>query len=381
MMRSVILTMILISSFFSLGVKADLVPTLKKVNQKFTYQDDMDFKHMLKAINRQEIYFQTKDLNEKVVFGSRKLTRRHLQKSLLKFKEFVSQAIECYGLYPKAVCETGFSSKMNKHFEVYKPMPLKWEKGFKEKKTFFTAYYSPDFEASYTKTEEFKNPIYAKPKSSKLQKLTSDQINFQGKLKGHELIYVKKSLYDIWLLHVEGGGRAKVKNADGGYDYHYLSYDGANGKSFNMLYKYMIAQGMLKKGEATIAKQREYFINHPQDQRAILKTCPSFIFFKITHDEPLGVHNMPLTENRSLATDYRRLKEYGIINYIRTTKPVIIGDEINQVPYTRFFLNQDTGGAIKGNARSDLYFGYGDKAELAANFVYGLGEQYFLILK
>jgi membrane-bound lytic murein transglycosylase A len=373
--------MILISSFFSLGVKADLVPKLSKVNQTFNYEDDMSFEHMLKAIRRQEKYFQTRSLSEKIKFGSRNLTRKHLQKSLLSFKKYVIEALNCFQLYPKNTCTSEFSRKMNLDFEVYKPVPLSWEKGYKEGKTFYTAYYSPDFDASFTKTAIFKNPIYAKPKSPKLQKLTSDAINYQNKLKGHELIYVKKSLYDIWLLHVEGGGRARVKQADGSYKYRYLSYDGANGKSFAMLYEYMIKQGMLKKGEATIAKQREYFVNHPKDQRAILKTCPSFIFFKITEDEPLGVHNIPLTENRSLATDYRRLKEYGIINFVRATKPVIVNDQVSQKPYSRFFLNQDTGGAIKGNARSDLYFGYGDKAELAANFVYGLGEQYFLILK
>jgi membrane-bound lytic murein transglycosylase A len=373
--------MILISSFFSLGVKADLVPNLKKVNQTFNYIDDMNFEHMLKAIVRQEKYFQSRSLSQKIKFGSRMITRNHLKKSILTFKKYVTQALNCFQLYPEKICYTEFSNKMNKNFEVYKPMPLTWEKGYKEKKTFFTAYYSPDFEASFTKTKEFKNPIYMKPTSVKLQKVSSDEVNFQNKLKGYELIYVKKSLYDIWLLHVEGGGRARVKQADGTFKYHYLSYDGANGQSFKMLYKYMIAQSMLKKGEATIAKQREYFVNNPKDQRAILKTCPSFIFFKITKDEPLGVHNMSLTENRSLATDYRRLKEYGIINFVRATKPVIVNDQVNQTPYSRFFLNQDTGGAIKGNARSDLYFGYGDKAELAANYVYGLGEQYFLILK
>ena len=148
-----------------------------------------------------------------------------------------------------------------------------------------------------------------------------------------------------------------------------------------MLYKYMFKKGMLKKGKSTIAIQRKYFVTHPQDQRAILNSCQSYIYFKITESEPLGVHDIPLTEQRSLASDYRRIKEYGIIHFIQGKKPVIENGNVTKVDFSRFFINQDTGGAIKGNARSDLYFGYGDKAELAANHVYGLGKQYYIILK
>ncbi len=381
-MRSVAL-MILLSLLNGFSAHADTMPAVKKYNQSIQFQDDLNFKDMLKAIKRQEVYFRARDLGAKIKFGKRQITRAHLSKSLNVFKGQVIKAMKCLELYPENVCYKEFSTFMNSKFEFYKPVPLKWEKGFQTKETFFTAYYSPDFEASFTKTRRFKNPIYAKPKSTKLQKLSSDDINYKGMLKGKglEILYVDKSLYDIWLLHVEGGGRAKVKQKDGSYKVYYLSYDGANGQSFKMLYEYMLAQGMLKKGEATIAKQREYFVNHPEVQRDILKTCPSFIFFKITKDEPLGVHNMPLTENRSLATDYRRIKEYGIINYIRTKKPVITNGQVSKVDYSRFYINQDTGGAIKGNARCDLYFGYGDEAELAANHVYGLGEQIFIILK
>lgn len=381
-MRNVVLAFLLCINVL-LTAQAGLVPPLKKVKNTIRFEDDLAFEHMLKAIVRQERYFEKRSLTEKISFGDRKITRRDLKKSLVEFKIHVINALNCFQLYTEKLCLDEFNKKMNQKFDIYKPIPAKWEKGYKEKKTFFTAYYSPDFEGSVKKTKIFKNPVYAKPTSRKLQSLSSDKINFGGAYKnlGLELFYVKESKYDLWLLHVEGGGRVKVRQVDGTNKYYYLSYDGANKKSFNMLYKFMIAQGMLKKGEATIAKQRNYFVNHPEDQRAILKSCPSFIFFKVTTDEPLGVHDMPLTSHRSLATDYRRLQEYGIINYIKAKRPIVSNRSVTQIPYSRFYLNQDTGGAIKGNARSDLYFGYGSKAELAANHVYSVGEQYFLILK
>jgi len=247
----------------------------------------------------------------------------------------------------------------------------------------FTAYYSPDLEGSRTKTAEYVNPIYAKPLEEDLWRSTSDQINYENVLAGKnlEIFYVKESLYDVWLLHVEGGGRVKVKQEDSTYKHYYLSYDGTNKKAFNMLYKYMLEAGMLSKNEiGSIKKQRAYFNSHPEHQREILNSCESYVYFKETKTEPLGVHNIPLTENRSMATDYRRLTEYGIINFITATNPQV-GKENAAPTFSRFFINQDTGGAIKGNARCDLYFGFGPEAELAANKIYGLGNQYFLILK
>ncbi len=362
---------------------ADLTPAMEKVSTTLNFSDDLNLENMLKAIARQEVYFQRRNLNEKVKFGKRTITREHLHHSLLRFKELVNDFLKCQKLYTSKICMEEMSLKLNSEFEIYRPLPLKWEKGYQTKQTFFTAYYSPDFEGSFVKTKRFRNPIYAMPKDSKLRKISSDQINYGNKLKGKglELLYVDASLYDIWLLHVEGGGRVKVKQPDGTHKSYYLSYAGANGQKFQMLYRYMIDNGMLRKGEATIAKQREYFVNNPKRQREILNSCPSFIWFKITHDEPLGVHNMPLSENRSLATDYRRFKEYGVINFIKTMKPQFSNGQVSKVPFSRFMLNQDTGGAIKGNARVDVYFGYGPNAELAANHVYGLGNQYFLILK
>ncbi len=357
---------------------------MQRVFSSIEFSDDLFFENMLLAIKRQKEHFGRIDLNESLNFAGRSITRHHLYDSLIEFEKYVIEALDCKNFYQKKFCLRKFNQKMNQAFEVYQPLPEKWEQGFQTTQSFFTAYYSPDFSASFQKDAVYKNPIYGLPQSLKLRQSTSDEINFEGVLanKGLELLYVKESLYDIWLLHVEGGGRAKVRMADGSLKTVYLSYAASNKQRFQMLYKYMLAQGMLKKGAASIAKQRHYFENNPQDQRRILRSCPSYIYFKITESEPLGVQNIPLTQNRSLATDYRRMKEYGVINFIKGKKPVVRNNrQVSKIAFSRFFLNQDTGGAIKGNARCDLYFGYGKDAELAANHVYGLGEQYFLILK
>jgi membrane-bound lytic murein transglycosylase A len=72
-----------------------------------------------------------------------------------------------------------------------------------------------------------------------------------------------------------------------------------------------------------------------------------------------------------------------MINFVRTVRPSHIGASgaVVKVPFSRFFISQDTGGAIRGNARCDLYAGYGHEAELMAYNTNEIGEQYFLIKK
>ena len=359
------------------------MPKLEKVNQDIVFDDDMDFKNILLAIKRQEAYFNRVSLNVEFQFGESKIKRKKLRDSLAVFKAEVIQTIECLKVSERSECYKTLNENLNRKFQAYKPIPLDWERGYKDKKTLFTAYYSPDLHGSKTKTEVYKNPIYAMPQDEKLRSSTSDQINFEGALKdkGLELFYVKESLYDIWLLHVQGGGLVQVENTDGSITKYYLSYAGSNKQKFTMLFKYMIAQGMLTSGNAGVPNQRAYFNDNPQDRRAILASSPSFIYFKVTEDEPLGVKSIPLTENRSIATDYRRVQEYGIINFIKTKRPDLSGGHRQMKNFSRFFLNQDTGGAIKGNARVDLYFGYGADAEKSAYSIHHLGEQYYLLLK
>ncbi len=382
-MRHLMLILTLLS--FTAFAKNRL-PTTQRVYQSIDFSDDLNLSNMVKAIDRQLVSFNSQsNLNKQFKLGTLTYKRKRLKDSLILFKALVNETKTCLLTDTEKNCYSALSQKMNDQFRVYRPMPKKNEPGYATGETLFTAYYSPDLHGSKTKTEIFKHAIYKMPKSAELRSLTREQIDFENKLSGKnlEIFYVKESLYDIWLLHVEGGGRIQVKNEDGTIEYFYLSYAGANGQKFKMLYHYMNAHGMLEEGKTSIAHQREYLENNPEDQKDVMSSCPSYIFFKVTTDEPLGVNNIPLTENRSLATDYRRYKEYGILNFIMGNLPhrVESTDEVILKPFSRFMINQDTGGAIRGNARSDLYFGFGKKAEFTANHLKNLGKQYFLIKK
>lgn len=371
---------------FGVSASVSKMGPTQRVYEPIEFTDDLDFDNMQKAIDRQIKQLSgLRSLKKKFKLGTLLYTRQHLKDSLVLFKTLVNDTKNCMLTSAASDCYQDLSAAVNKEFAVYKPIPAKGEAGFKTGKTLFTSYYSPDLEGSKVKTEVYKNPIYAMPTDEALRKLSREKIDFDGKLagKGLELFYVKESRYDIWLLHVEGGGRVKIKNDDGTVSYFYLSYAGTNKLKFRFLYHYMNENNMLEPGKTSISYQRRYIEENPADERAILSSCPSYVFFKVTEDEPLGVRNIPLTENRSLATDYRIYQEYGLINFIQTKKPVSITEEgqVLTKEFSRFMINQDTGGAIKGNARSDLYFGFGQKAEFVANHLKFLGNQYFLIKK
>jgi membrane-bound lytic murein transglycosylase A len=376
-----VLLLIFVTNLWAANPKT--LPPMAKVNQSLNFQDDLDFENMQLAIERQLKSFARLDMKAKIKLGAETYERKVLKDGLEHFLILTTKLQNCLKNSNEDACYDDFSRQVNQQFHIYRPLPLSSEQGYATGQTLFTAYYSPDLHASRTKTQVYKNPIYKMPKDPKLKGLSRVEIDFDNKLagKGLEIFYVKESLFDIWLLHVEGGGRVHVENPDGSVDIVYLSYAGANGLSFKMLYHYMLEQNMVQPGKASIADQRAYLEANPADQRRVFATCPSYIFFYESLKEPVGVQNIILTENRSLATDYRIYKEYGLLNFIQAKRPFREDGVVKMKNFSRFFINQDTGGAIRGNARSDLYFGFGPEAELTANTLKLLGNQYFLIKK
>lgn len=376
------------------------VPATKKVSEEIKFEDDLNFENMVKAIDRHLVYFNSnKYMDTKFKLGTKTFKRSDLKESMIEFKKLVNKALVCLEILKDETCRVNFSNSVNKKFNIYTPIPNKDELGFETKQSRFTAYYSPTLKGSKTKSEIFKNAIYSKPKDQKLQRFTREQIQYEDKLanKGLELFYVSDSIFDLWLLHVEGGGIVEEQLAGGSVKLHYLSYNGTNKKKFTMLSSYMLRQGMITSADKSLSAQRDYITENPDREREIISSSESFVYFKTTKSEPLGVRNIPLTMNRSMASDKKLFNEYGFISYIkvsskgtiRTRAGINVGmseqdlEELNvpSMKINRFFINQDTGGAIKGAARGDLYMGYGEEAKLYANNLHALGIQYLLMLK
>jgi membrane-bound lytic murein transglycosylase A len=176
---------------------------------------------------------------------------------------------------------------------------------------------------------------------------------------------------------VQGSG--KVDLGDG--NIMSVLYDGANGRPYKSIGKHLIDTGAMTKETMSMQAIRQYLRTHPDKLAGVLNENPSYVFFRLDSGPSLGNINVPLTPGRSIATD-SKLFPKGALAFIASQKPVIENGAIKEwVPFTRFVLNQDTGGAIKGAGRADVFFGQGPEAELTAGNLQHEGELYFLMKK
>ncbi len=363
----------------------EITPTVQ-VNQSLDFIDDLNFENLDLAINRQLSSYEIQGLGGDIKFGSRVYPKRVLKDSLLLLQSIAASTRLCLQSNPGEECLKFLNQEINSKFTIYRPVPKKTESGYKsELTTKYTSYYSPDLTGSRVPTERFKRAVYRKPVETELQNFSRVEIDYKGALagKGYEIFWVEDSFFDLYLLHVQGGGRINIINADGSKEIKYLSYDGKNSKSFKMIYHYLIQSGYLKPENASIDNQRKFLKENPDKEEEVFATCPSYVYFRESNEEPYGLDNIPLTEGRSLAMDSKIYQTTGIINFVKTKRASHFDESgrVVKVPFSRFFIGQDTGGAIKGNARCDLYFGYGPLAEMTAYNMNEMGEQYFLIKK
>jgi membrane-bound lytic murein transglycosylase A len=377
-LKALIFTLLL----FPLYSFAEVTPTARFYGT-VDFSDDLDFQNLGIAIDRQLKSYDEIGLSGTIKFGSKTYPKTILKESLLLLKKLSNQFNECSANFSKEKCSKEFSLAINKNFAIYQPVVPSTQPGYRSRaQTKFTSYYSPDLHGSRVPTERFKNPIYRNPLPPH-DNYTRVEIDFNGILsgKGLEVFWVEESFYDLYLLHVQGGGRINIFNPDGTQETKYLSYDGKNAQSFKMIYHYMLEKGYIKPGAAGISHQRKFLSENPDKQEEVFNTCPSYVYFKESSEEPVGLNNIPLTEGRSLAIDSRIYKTMGLINFVKTSRATKINEtgEIVKTPFSRFFIAQDTGGAIRGPARCDLYFGYGPQAELTAYNMNEIGEQYFLV--
>lgn len=366
-------------TFISFGALAQEVTPTQRLHQTVEFADDLQFENLDLAVERQIKSFDRIGLKGTIKFGTKVYQKSVLKDSLLLLQTIAQAATECKKSNPEDVCMAQFNTEMNDKFAIYVPVV-----NGKRAATKFTSYYSPDLHGSRTPTEKYKRAVYAQPAPGD-DNFTRVAIDYQGALagKGLELFYVEESFYDLYLLHVQGGGRINVFDAEGNKEVKYLSYAGKNKQPFQMVYHYMMKQGYIQAGNAGIPAQRKYLEENPQKEEEVFGSCPSYVYFKESDEEPVGLNNIPLTEKRSVAIDSRIYKTMGLINFVKAVKATH-SDESGaavKAPFSRFFIAQDTGGAIRGAARCDLYAGYGPLAELSAYNTNDMGEQYFLVKK
>lgn len=184
---------------------------------------------------------------------------------------------------------------------------------------------------------------------------------------------------DAFFLQVQGSGAVKFSN---GKELR-LGYASQNGRRYVSIGRLVYDQ--IPKEELTAHNLKSYLRSLPEkEMKKILYQNPSYIFFRKIKGRPLTHFGTEVTDGRTIATD-RRFYPKGALAYMEFSKPVF-PDVRSTVPSSwdpasRFVLDQDTGGAIKGTHRVDLFWGRGDKAGQHAGVIKHWGRLYYLVPK
>lgn len=236
----------------------------------------------------------------------------------------------------------------------------------------FTGYFEPELKGSKTKTDRFAYPIYARPKElvDGQQFLTRARIE-AGALRGRglELAWLEDPV-DVFFLQIQGSGRITLPNGK----VMRVGYAGRNGHEYASIGAELVRRGALAENELSAQSIRAYVQRNPVVGKALLNANPSYVFFReITdlspQDGPIGAMNLPITAMRSIAVDP---------SFVPLGAPVWL-EKSGASPLRRLMIAQDTGGAIKGAQRADIFFGTGPKAGDAAGVIRDAGRMVQLL--
>lgn len=315
-------------------------------------------------------------------------------KSCKKLKQEQWQAVCDLAKQTGAMSDAEVREFFESNFEV---RPVHAKGGLTE--GLITGYYEPLLQGSWERSEVFRYPLYGTPqdllvvdlggvypelKNMRLRgKLDGNkvvpyydraQLDDEGNLlQGAEILWVN-SLVDMFFLHIQGSGRVQLTDNS----IVAVGYAEQNGHPYRSIGKVLIEMEELKKEEVTLFTIKDWLKSNPDRLTEVLSKNPSYIFFELRDaqaDGPLGSLNVALTPQRSIAID-RTVIPLGAPVWLQTTLP-----NEEQAPFNRLMLAQDTGGAISGDIRADVFWGRGDEAERMAGLMKQQGKLFVLLPK
>jgi membrane-bound lytic murein transglycosylase A len=250
----------------------------------------------------------------------------------------------------------------------------------------FTGYYEPIYAASRTPSAEYRYPLYKLPANFQRWKTPhptraelegEDGLGTKGRLRGGELVWLRDRL-EAFLVQVEGSARLQLPDGR----QMTVGYAGKTDYPYVSIGRELAKDGKLPLEGLTLEVLINYFRANPAELSQYLPRNQNFVFFKETYGAPAGGSiGVPVTAERSIATD-KSIMPPGALALINA--PIPLANATGQLEarmLNRYVLDQDTGSAIRGAGRVDIYMGTGPKAGDRAGMINGTGELYYLLLK
>ncbi|WP_323781636.1 murein transglycosylase A [Thalassovita sp.] len=240
-------------------------------------------------------------------------------------------------------------------------------------KALFTGYFEPELDGSLVRTDRFRYPLYRMPREAKANPvwLSRREIESSGVMEGRglEIAWVDDPV-ELFFLQIQGSGRIRLP------DGHHIrvGYGGSNGHNYRSVGVEMIRRGIYQQHQVSAQVIKSWVRRNLEDGLELLRHNPSYVFFRKVNrvspeDGPLGAMNRSVTGGRSIAVD---------AGYTPLGAPVWV-EKDGENPLRRLMVAQDTGSAIKGPQRADIFFGTGDAAGRAAGRLRDPGRMMVLL--
>lgn len=284
----------------------------------------------------------------------------------------------------------------------------------------FTGYYEPSLKGSRQRRPGYDVPVYGLPPdlvqvdlgqfrndwrgqrtAGRVQngflRPYDDRAGIEaGKLEGKAPVLAwAANPVDVFFLQIQGSGRIEL--AEGGLLR--VGFAGQNGHPYTAIGRVLIDRGLLAREDVTMPRLKQWLAENPAEAPGLLRENKSFVFFREISppapsnmaapniagggsqpDGPLGAQGLPLSPGRSLAVDRTHLA-MGLPVWLSASRPDAASSAGPDVTLNRLMLAQDTGGAIRGAVRGDVFWGHGPEAEAIAGAMKHPGRYWLLLPK
>ncbi len=390
-LKRVVLLCVLLAACAACAPSSKITPALEQlsVRQYPDFADDIQYDGLIPCLTRTLAYLEKLAPDRTFSFGEATFTAAHMRRTFEVFLNYVAAKQ---------------SKKALKQFLKEKFLVFRAAGGQESGKVLFTGYFEPEIRGSLQKSPQYPYPVYPRPYDVITIDLSRFSPEYEGKkltgrLEGHSFLpyYDRKAIeedralsgkvrplawvedrIDLFFLQIQGSG--KIRLADGRIMN--IRYGGQNGRPYRSIGKLLRERGEIPAEKMSMQAIKAWLRSHPGAAAEILNHNPSYVFFSVVEDGPFGALSVKLSPGRSIAVDRRVFPLPGLA-YMETRKPLVDADMTIEkwTACNRFGVSQDTGGAIKGPGRADLFWGSGPYAEQAAGRMKHDGNLYFLVLK
>lgn len=362
------------------GFVRDWPALMRSVNHSLTYLQSPKSQADYAKLNNTQLNdrFNSSGLNSSEFV----ITHDRVLRSVQRFRQLLLAATSPQALQQQVQAE----------FTFYRATGGDKTQGNRSGSVHFTGYFEPTYSASRTPNDRFCYPLYRRPPDfatwsephpTRLTLEGRDGLqSSQGLLAGLELVWLANRL-EAYLVQVQGSARLSLPDGS----VMSVGFDGHTNYPYVSVGKALVTDGHFAATELTLPKVLQYFADRPEDLNYYLPQNDRFVFFRETSGTPAtGSIGVPVTPERSIATDKSLMPPGAVVLMVLDLPYAPAARTDGSSGYTlrsvqRYGVDQDTGGAIQGSGRADIFMGTGTIAGDRAGLVNSQGELYYLLLK